>query len=450
MLGRNVAHTISFAKERGLLVHRDDANNIIIKKDGTQGMEKHAPVAIQGHMDMVCEKNEDSAHDFTKDPIKVIYDGDIIRADGTTLGADDGIAVAMALALLDSNDIPHPPLEVLITTDEEVGMLGAAAFDPALISARVLLNIDSEQEGVFTVGCAGGVKTHSVIPVKYVKTDKNAYNISISGLQGGHSGIEIHRERGNANKLILRLFNMLSADFSDIALAGVSGGAKDNAIPRFAKMTVCSSAPFEEIAEHIKIAEYTFNNELEGKDSLIVSIEKTQTDHVFDNDCAKRVTAFASLVPNGVQTNNLQLGMPESSNNLGVIVQHEDSVEFICALRSSLASLKGNMLDAITRLTKLCGGEISSVGDYPAWEFKPHSPLRDIFVDEYKKMYKKEPVVETVHAGLECGLIGEKIPDMDMISFGPDLYDIHTPNERAEIMSIERVWIFLQNVLKKL
>lgn len=442
-------HLVRFANEHGLSVHQDEANNVIIKKPAAKGYENAAPVCIQGHMDMVCEKNAGVEHDFTTDPIKVIYDGDFIHADGTTLGADDGIAVAMAVALLDS-DLPHPPLEVLITTDEEVGMIGASKFDPSLISAKTLLNIDSEMEGVFTVGCAGGCKTHSLIPIKYIKNNAPAYRISIGDLKGGHSGIEIHKERGNANKLILRLYTMLKGDFADLAIASVNGGAKDNAIPRSSEITVASAAPYDDICEHIKIIQKTFLNELNGKDSLTISIEKTTAEKVFDNDSAARVAAFAALVPNGVQNDNLKLGMPETSNNLGVIVQHEDHVEFICALRSGTASLKAELKSTVEQLTKICGGEINAIGDYPAWEFKADSPLRELFIKEYTAQYGSEPVVETVHAGLECGLIGEKIPDMDMISFGPNLYDIHTPNERAEISSIERVWQFLTNILKKM
>ena len=444
------AYIAELAKKNALLVHRDKANNVIIKKPASKGCENAPAVCIQGHMDMVCEKRDDVVHDFTKDPIKVIYDGNIMHADGTTLGADDGIAVAMALALLFDSDIPHPPLEVLLTTDEEVGMLGAAAFDPKLISSRTLINIDSEQEGVFTVGCAGGVKLHSLIPVNYVKSSAPAYKISIGGLLGGHSGIEIHKERGNANKLILRLFKMLCADFDDLALAGVCGGAKDNVIPRSASMTVACTAPFDELSEHIKIAEDVFKKELADKDDIFVKIEKTETDRVFDSDTAKRLTAFAALVPNGVQSRYITLDMPESSNNLGIIKQHEDCVEFVCALRSGTASLKGELTDAIRQLTALCGGTMTAAGDYPAWEYRPHSALREIFISEYKKMYGSDPVVETVHAGLECGLIGEKIPDMDMISLGPDLYDIHTPDERADIASIERTWQLLLNVLQQL
>ncbi len=439
-----------FAKSRKLTVHQDSANNIIIKKPGTFDLENAAPVCIQGHMDMVCEKKDGVVHDFTKDPIKVIYDGQYIHADGTTLGADDGIAVAMALALLDSSDITHPPLEVLITTDEEVGMLGAAKFDPSLISARKLLNIDSEQEGVFTVGCAGGCKTHSHIPVKYISNTKPAYRIGVSDLKGGHSGIEIHKERGNANKLIFRIYNMLKQEFADISAASVNGGAKDNAIPRSAEMTVTTSAPYEDICEHIKIIQKTILNELKDKDVLTINIEKTTAEKVFDTDSAKRVSAFAALVPNGVLNNNLQLGMPETSNNLGVVIQHESEVEFICALRSGTSSLKAELRSSIEQLTDICGGEFDAAGDYPAWEYRSVSPLRELFVKEYTVLYGSEPTVETVHAGLECGLIGEKIPDMDMISFGPDLLDIHTPDERADIMSVERVWNFLKEILKKL
>ena len=443
-------YLVDFAKQRGLLVYRDEANNVIIKKDGTKGKEALAPVLLQGHVDMVCEKREDVVHDFTKDPIKLIFENGYIHADGTTLGADDGIAVAMALAVLDSSDIPHPPLEALFTTDEEVGMLGAAAFDPKLISAKRMINIDSEIEGVFTVGCAGGVKTHSIIPIKRVESKNKAYKAILSGLRGGHSGIEIHTERGNANKLIFRLYDMLRSNIDDLELAFVQGGAKDNAIPRYAEMMITTSVPADELAELAKAAEKTFLNELDGKDTLSVSIQPCETKFVFDSDSAKRLTAFAALCPNGVQTNNLKLGMPESSNNLGVVKTGEDRVEFICALRSSVASLKGMHLGALKKLTEICGGTLNTMGDYPAWEYKSDSPLCEFFVKEFKAVYGKDPVVETVHAGLECGLIGEKLPDMDMISIGPNLLDIHTPDERAEIASIERVWNFLLHILEKI
>lgn len=440
---------VNFAKERGLLVHRDKANNVIIKKEGSHGLENAAPVCIQGHMDMVCEKEADVVHDFTKDPIKIIYEGDFIRADRTTLGADDGIAVAMAMALLDS-DIPHPPLEAVFTTDEEVGMMGAAALDPGLISSRRLINIDSEQEGIFTVGCAGGCKTHSFIPVTHIKNSLPAYKISISGLTGGHSGIEIHRERGNANKLIFRTFTLLSKQFSDIMLADVNGGAKDNAIPRFAEMTVATAAAFDDICEQIKITEETYLNELKSKDRVKISIEKTTADTVFDHISTQNLTAFAALMPNGVQNNNFDLNMPDTSNNLGVVITHENEAEFVCALRSGTASLKAELRSRVEQLTALCGGRISVIGDYPAWEYKQNSALRDIMVSQFKALYGKEPVIETVHAGLECGLISEKMPDMDMVSIGPDIFDIHTPQERASISSIERVWQFLLQTLSVL
>ena len=436
-----------FAVKRGLFAHRDSANNVIIKKAGTKGKENLAPVALQGHMDMVCEKREDVIHDFEKDPIKYCVENGYIHADGTTLGADDGIAVAMALALLDSDTIPHPPLEVLVTTDEEVGMLGAAAFDPSYISARRMINIDSEIEGVFTVGCAGGVKTHSHIPVTKVKTTAPAYVFTLGGLQGGHSGIEIHKERGNANKLIFRLFAMLKEQLPDLALAEVSGGAKDNAIPRNAKMTVSTSASTDKIKAVSKTIENIFNTELTGKDKLEITLEKTKSEFVFDEKSTAALLAFAAFVPNGVQTNNLILNMPESSNNLGVVKTHENEVEFICALRSGTASLKEMMRTKVEMLTKLCGGTLDCVGDYPGWEFNKSSKLLDLFVKEYTDVYGSAPVVETVHAGLECGLIGKKIPDMDMISIGPNLLDIHTPQERAEIASIERVWKFLLHIL---
>ena len=444
-------YLVEFAKERCLWVHQDKANNVIIKKKGSKGYEDHEPVVIQGHMDMVCEKNPDVKHDFEKDPIKVIYDGDYIHADGTTLGADDGIAVAMAMALLDDENAVHPPVEVVITTDEEVGMLGAANLDATLIEGRKLLNIDSEEEGIFTVGCAGGVQTESEIPVALVKPDHDKFaRIIVTDLEGGHSGIDIDKERANANKIIARVLDrVISTEKAQIC--SVNGGAKDNAIPRYAEAVVCCDnigsleATVNIVKEEIR-AEYALTDS-----NIEIKTEEVEIcDNVFSTDSAKRLLTAILLMPNGVQSVNLELNMPERSNNIGVVKMNGNSVSLICAVRSSVITRKAYIKNQIEKLTEICGGTEKSHGDYPAWEYRAESPLRDLFVDVYRECYKSEPKVETVHAGLECGLIAEKIPDMDMISFGPNLLDIHTPKERASISSIERVWNFLCSVLEKM
>ncbi len=444
-------YIVSFAKERNLWVHQDKANNVIIKKGGSKGYENHKPVLIQGHMDMVCEKNTDVVHDFEKDPIKVIYDGDYIHADGTTLGADDGIAVAMAMALLDDDSAVHPPVEVVITTDEEVGMLGAASLDTTLIEGRRLLNIDSEEEGIFTVGCAGGVKTESKINVEFKKPSYNNFvRITAANLEGGHSGIDIDKERANANKIIARAVERVMR-VEKAQLCSIKGGAKDNAIPRYAEAVVCCSdseslkATVNILSEEIR-AEYS---QTDSRAEIVTESVETQY-RVFSDEAAKNVISAIMLMPNGVLSVNKELNMPESSNNIGVVKMNDDSVSLICAVRSSVITKKAYIKGQIEALTELCGGKTESHGDYPAWEYNDKSPLRDLFVDVYRDFYNAEPRVETVHAGLECGLIAEKIPDMDMISFGPNLLDIHTPKERASISSIERVWEFLCRVLEKM
>lgn len=444
-------YIVKFAEERNLWVHQDKANNVVIKKQGSTGYENHKPVVIQGHIDMVCEKNNDVVHDFLKDPIKVIYEGDFIHADGTTLGADDGIAVAMAMAVLDDANAVHPPLEVVLTTDEEVGMLGAASLDASVIKGRTLLNIDSEEEGVFTVGCAGGVKTESIIPVNFVEPKYNDFmRIEVTGLKGGHSGIDIDKERANANKLMGRVIEKLVRT-ENVEICSLNGGAKDNAIPRYAEVVICCK-DCESVKATVNIFAEEIKTEFSVNDSNIEikaeSIERV--DKVFDLKSTENVISAINIMPNGIQSNNIQLNMPESSNNLGVVKMNENSVSLICAVRSSSITRKAYIKSQIELLTKLCGGTTKSHGDYPAWEYNAESPLRDLFIDVYKECYNDEPKVETVHAGLECGLIAEKIPDMDMISFGPDLLDIHTPKERASISSIERVWNFLCNVLERL
>lgn len=320
-------YLVAFAKERNLWVHQDKANNVIIKKAGSNGYENHKPVVIQGHMDMVCEKNNDVIHDFLKDPIKVIYDGDFIHADGTTLGADDGIAVAMAMAVLDDKNDVHPPIEVVITTDEEVGMLGAASLDTSIIEGRTLLNIDSEEEGVFTVGCAGGVKINLTIPVDFVEAIGSHFmRIIITGLEGGHSGIDINKERANANKIMGRLLHRL-VSVENVEIASLNGGAKDNAIPRYAETVICCNdcdsveATVNIFAEEIK-AEYATTDK-----NIQINTESIEiSDNVFTKDSAERVISAIMLMPNGIQSNNIELNMPESSNNLGVVKMDKESV----------------------------------------------------------------------------------------------------------------------------
>ncbi len=437
-------YLVAFANERKLWVHQDDANNVIIKKAASAGKESSQTVVIQGHMDMVCEKNHDVIHDFEKDPIKVIYDGDFIHADGTTLGADDGIAVAMAMAILDDNTIAHPPIEVLITTDEEVGMIGAANVDSSLISGRVLLNIDSEEEGIFTVGCAGGRKTTTSIPVEYEDSHYKDYvKVVVTGLMGGHSGIDINKYRANANIIGARLADYILKN-TDSALCDIHGGAKDNAIPREAQIIV-SVKSIDELKKCVEEFEVLVKREyIDTENSIKIYCEEiSDSSKVMTAESAERVINAITLMPNGIQSMNMALNMPESSNNVGIVSHKDGCVNIVCALRSEVSSKKDYMYSQICGLGKLCGGNTIYRGDYPSWVYNPVSELRDTMINVYKDMYGSTPKVETVHAGLECGLISEKIPDMDMVSFGPNLYDIHTPKEKASISSINRVYEFV-------
>lgn len=438
-----------FAKERGLWAYRDSANNVYIKKPASKGYENAPSVLIQGHMDMVCEKEEGVEHNFLTDPLKLVYDGDWLKAEGTTLGGDDGVAVAYALALIDSEDIAHPALEVVITTDEEVGMDGAAALEADVINSRIMLNLDIEEEGRFNVGCAGGLKHTTHIPVKLIDNSKpHCFKIKVSGLLGGHSGEMIDLERANANVLMGRVLNHLGGD---VLLADICGGSKDNAIPRIAEAVVCCEKTEELIdgvkwAEEVIRAEYSFTD----PDISVSAEEFDKPEKCFDELSTDRVVSALVLLPNGVQYDNKQLNMVETSNNIGVVRTANDEVTLTCALRSSVGSRKRLMHHQIERLAKLFGGYTTERGEYPAWEYKAESPIREKCVKVFEQMFGKAPIVETVHAGLECGIILDKIPDMDCISFGPDIKDIHTPQERLSVSSFERMWNYLVELLKTL
>ncbi len=443
-------YTVSFAKALGLDVIQDERNNVIIKKPASRGYESSAPVIIQGHLDMVCEKNSDTVHDFEKDPIKVIYDGDIIHADNTTLGADDGIAVAMAMAVLSDDTLEHPPIEAVFTTEEETTMSGASALDISLLKGRRLINIDSEVEGVFTVGCAGGRKPTVHIPVEYTAPPFGSFAlVKVSGLLGGHSGLDIHRGRANANKVMGEILEGIIDE--DCRLAEISGGAKENAIPRESRAVICCRD-----GERLRSKLSDIGKRLKEKYSAVDPGMEIETeackryDKVFSIETAHNIINTINEIPNGVIAMDTELNMVKTSNNIGVIRTSEEEAGIFCALRSAVTAEKQAVYDEIVSIGNKYGGKTTYRGDYPAWEYKPVSELRDMLVSIYTKMFGKAPVIETVHAGLECGIISEKAPDMDIISIGPDLYDIHSPMERASISSIERMWGFLTEVLRQM
>jgi dipeptidase D len=449
-------YLVAFAKERNLEVLQDKALNVIIKKPAAPGYEKAPTVILQGHMDMVCEKNKETVHDFEKDPIKLRVLEDMIYATDTTLGADNGIAIAYALALLDSKDLPHPALEVLLTTDEESTMGGAIALEGANLKGRLLVNMDSEEEGKLLVSSAGGTKAKTILPITWeaAKSDCDTVRIAMGGLKGGHSGMEINRGRGNANKLMGRLLNEIGSEV-EIHINEINGGVKSNAIPR--EMEVVAQVGRKDLLKlQEKLAEFeaAIKNELRAADpEVYVKLETgvQPVERVFDKETQCKAIGFLVMVPNGVQSMSMEIqGLVESSTNLGVVMTQGDSFITINEIRSSVRSLKKNTLNMVHTLTATLGGETRVESDYPEWEYNPNSQMRKLFQELYKGMTGKDAEIIAIHAGLECGVLIQKLPGMDAISLGPNIFDVHTPNEHFSISSTERVWNYLLEVLKNM
>jgi len=449
-------YLINFGRGLGLECIQDNALNVIIKKPATKGYEKAPVVIIQGHMDMVCEKNGDKIHDFMKDPIKLIVKDDYIYADGTTLGGDDGIAVAYAMALLEDNTIEHPALEILITTDEETGMTGAMAVQPHYLNGKIVLNLDSEEEGKLWVSCAGGIRTQSTLPIEWInkKANTKEYTLQIKGLKGGHSGADIHLGKGNSNKLMGRLLMEIKKEV-DFNLVSLNGGSKDNAIPREAEavISINKSKEKELIQIKTKICE-DLKREFGKKDSelrIFVLENEDKVEKAFSDETTAKAIKLSYLYPNGINTVSSEIeGLTESSTNLGVVITNENYMEYHSAVRSSVFSLKQEIVERNKCLTEILGGTFTTNAGYPEWPYKIDSKIREICKEVYSKMYGKEADVVAIHAGLECGLFKEKLGDLDMISFGPDIIDIHTPNEHMSIASACRCFDYLLEVLKEI
>lgn len=444
-----------FGKNLGLEVIQDDANNIIIRKPGTKGYEDKDPIILQGHMDMVCEKRPESGHDFTKDGIElVIGDDGQIRAKDTTLGADDGIAVAMIMAVLDSDDISHPPIEALITVDEEQGMGGAQALDLSLLKGKNLINIDSEEEGIITAGCAGGFRFEFHLPIKKQELNGDLVSINIHGLRGGHSGQEIHEQRGNAHKMMGRLLNAISAE-AKFNIVSSAGGTKDNVISLVNKTEIVVEHRFTDTVKKIvKDMEATWLNEFMGDEpGLVVDIDVTDDRHVmaFEDKCSRKLIDTLLLIPNGVISYSRKLkGLVETSLNIGILETRENEVFGASMVRSSVESEKVQMKGELEALMNLLGASHEVIGDYPAWQFLEKSHLRDILIKEYQELYGKTPEVTTIHAGLECGLFIGKRPDLDCVSIGPDMAQVHSFNEHLSIESTKRTYDYLLAILKNM
>lgn len=447
-------YCVAFAKKRGLSVYQDEVNNVIIRKPGTAGYENSEPVIIQGHMDMVCEKKPDSDHDFMKDPLELYVEDGFIKAKDTTLGGDDGIAIAMALALLDSDTIPHPPIEALFTVDEEIGMGGAHAIDLSLLKGRKLINIDSEEEGVLTTGCAGGVRIRAALPVHRENATGTVMEVKIKGLQGGHSGAEIHKQRGNAHKMMGRLLKEIASEVA-FRLISVGGGSADNVIAmEDTARLLLDAKDADRVAKIAAQLKSVFDSEFMGDEpglEILCSNDGQQTASVLCKEDTRKVIDYLVVVINGIQAYSRKLeGLVQTSLNMGRVETEEENVIFYHLIRSSVNSEKAEVRSRVEQLAAMIGAEVECDSEYPAWEYDPKSELRQIMEEEYKNLYGEEPKVIAIHAGLECGLFLGKRDDLDCVSIGPNMWDIHSFSERLDIQSTARTWDYLKAVLAKL
>ena len=444
-------YLVSFAKAHGLRYRQDESNNVVIFAPGTCGLEDHESVILQGHMDMVCEKDAGCPLDMAVDGLDVTHDGCCIFAKGTTLGGDDGIAVAYALAILDDNTIAHPPLEVIITVDEEIGMLGAAAMDLADVKGRTMLNLDSEDEGIFTVSCAGGATCTVSLNAERKAVYGPCVRLSVEGLRGGHSGAEIHKNRANANKVMGDFLGRIQK-LMPLCLASFSGGSKDNAIPRACQATVVAMGiGLERINDIAAQLQQEVRETYDEPEALVQAFDVDALGgNALTTAATTDVISLLCAAPNGVQA--YCPDMPElvqTSLNLG-IAKLGDRFTATFSVRSSVNAEKEGLITKLKELADFYNGTYSQSGTYPAWEFKKDSRLRDVMVPIYTRMFGKEPKVLAIHAGLECGLLGDKLPGLDCVSIGPQMHDIHTSREKLEIASTKRTWDFLLEVLKAL
>lgn len=442
-------YLVNFAKARGLFCHRDALHNVLIKAPATAGRESCAPVLLQGHTDMVCEKNADVEHDFLKDPLKLYVDGDLLRAKGTTLGADNGIAVAMMLALLDGALGAHPPVECLFTTAEEVGLNGAEGFDYSLVRARRMVNLDSEALGWITAGCAGGIRSDLVLSAETELFAGNTLSVSVAGLMGGHSGENINSGRANANKLMGELLDALLREIPEARLVSLSGGSKDNAIPRECRALLAvadaeaASAILEEeglrIAAALSPDDRGFSLTLETAEPCAVMLSAEDTE---------RAVSLLHGARNGVMAMSEDIpGLVQTSRNLGVITTEDAVLTFVFSSRSSKECELDGSVEELDALASSLGYTARHYSRYPGWEYAKVSPLRDAYRKAFFEVTGRDAAVNVIHAGLECGIICSKLPDMDVISIGPTMHDIHSPDEALELGDTE---VFCKTLIRLL
>lgn len=444
-------YLVSFAQEHGLKYIQDSLNNVILFAPATKGYENRPAVILQGHMDMVCEKDEDCPLDMALDGLEVTHHGEYVFAKGTTLGGDDGIALAYALAILDDESISHPALEIVITVDEETGMEGATGIDLSMLKGRTLINIDSEDEGIFTVSCAGGARGTIRLPLQRRAVYGPCVKLVVDGLQGGHSGVEIHQNRANASKIMGHLLARVQ-ELMPVCITGLSGGSKDNAIPRSCQATlVAMGSHIERINDVCLQLQNEVRQSFQEPQAVIYGedVDALGGNALSTQDSAKVIKLLCD-VPNGVQAWSADIeGLVQTSLNLGV-THLDDDLRLTFSVRSSVNQEKRDLLARLRLISEEFGAQYSEMGDYPAWEYRKDSALRDTMVDVYRKMFGSDPQVVAIHAGLECGILSDKLPGLDCVSIGPQMHDIHTSRERLSIASTERTWRFLLEVLKAL
>lgn len=444
----------NFGESLKLTTFVDEAGNVIIKKPASKGMEDKTTIVLQSHLDMVHQKNSDTQFDFDKQGIDMFVDGDWVKAKGTTLGADNGIGVASIMSLLASTDIAHPPIEALFTIDEETGMTGAKALKGGLLNGSIMLNLDTEEDNELTIGCAGGIDVTATGNYKQVVPGASkGFRIHVKGLTGGHSGVDIHKGRGNANKIMNRLLFELANNFR-IGVASIDGGSLRNAIPRESNAVI---AVADDKITDVKKAVTEFNATVKNENSftdpnLEVTIEATDAPvSVLDYDFQHRFLRAVYGCPNGIyrMTPSIE-GLVQTSNNVARVLVNDGSFTVQCLTRSSVNSEKMDLSQAICATFELCGAEVTYAGAYPGWEPKPDSAIVKLMSELYKELYKENANVDAIHAGLECGILGTNYPEMQMISFGPNIYGAHSPDERVQISSVQKYWGYLLETLKRI
>ena len=447
-------YVLSVASRLGLEAVHDSVGNTVVRKPARPGRENAPKALLQGHLDMVCEKNEGTAHNFDTDPIKVFRDGDWLKADGTTLGSDNGVGVAAALAVMESDDIAHGPLEFVFTIDEETGLTGAAEFPAGLLQSNYFLNLDNEEKGTLCIGCSGGIKTTARRTVKLQPAGAgNAYRIKVSGLKGGHSGVDIHQGRGNALR-ILGATLQSALEKLPVQIADLNGGSAQNAIPREASATVVlDPAKEQELRSIVATAESGWKSDLGGFDpGLQITVEKaTRPQSVLDVEGARQAVDLLASLHHGVLAMSPDVpGLVQDSTNLAIISTKGDVLEVVTSQRSAIESSKWAAARMVATVCKLAGFSTEHTGSYPGWKPEPNSEIVRKLQAVHEDLFGQPAKLIAMHAGLECGVIGEKYPGMQMVSFGPTIVDPHSPNERVEISSVENFWRYLKAVLERL